>query len=125
MGDFTVIGVTGKALKSLIYLNLKETFDTSFPLDNITSFSLREVERKFVDSNRRKISIVESVEDKVCNISFKNFLWKKPPGGNTCREKRGDPIVECLPKKGGKNDGKIRFYKNQKYIESAPGDTIK
>lgn len=63
MGDFTVIGVTSKVLKSLIFLNLKKTFNTSFSIDNISLSSPKEIEQEGIGSVRLSLFLYQIVEN--------------------------------------------------------------
>ncbi|MEJ2567459.1 MAG: DUF4255 domain-containing protein [candidate division WOR-3 bacterium] len=63
MGDFTVIGVTSDILKGLLFLNLKETFNTSFSINNIVLASPKEIEDKGIASVRLSLFLYQIVEN--------------------------------------------------------------
>jgi hypothetical protein len=63
MGDFTIIGVTSDILKSLLFLNLKETFDTSFSINNISLASPKEIEDEPRGSIRLSLFLYQVVEN--------------------------------------------------------------
>jgi hypothetical protein len=74
MGDFTVIGVTDDILKSLLFLKLKETFNTSFSINNISLASPKEIEEDNLGSVHLSLFLYQIVE---------NAYVKNRPTGNS------------------------------------------
>ncbi len=63
MGDFSVIGVTSDILKGLLFLSLKETFDTSFSISNISLAFPKEIEEDTIGSVRLSLFLYQIVEN--------------------------------------------------------------
>jgi hypothetical protein len=63
MGDFTIIGVTSDILKGLLFLNLKEPFNASFSINNISFASPKEIKEEYLASVRLSFFLYQIVEN--------------------------------------------------------------